>query len=202
MINFLKNLFTKQNELTERKSKNTYGLKQEDLDFFYYLYGLEQNERMVALSGFRYLIDNFKSDETQLNLNSELKSFLKEVYEKQTNFYETIINVNDFKIINAFLHDKRYVSSSRHPKQIEEIKLQMKQMDCLFKEIKQFYPIQTEKCNLEKQLDKRFFDLEKYEQLKLKFPFIQYVDLDCYLDRNQKIINELKDLRFNGFPKS
>lgn len=201
MINFLKNLFKKQNDLQDTKSKNTYGLDQEDLDFFYYLCGLEQDERMMALSGFRYLMFNFiKPDLTKLD--SELKIFITEVYEKQTDFYDTIINVNDFKIINAFLYNKSYVSSYRHPKQIEEIKQQIKQMDCLFKEIEQFYPIQTEKCNLEKQLDERFFNLEKYEQLKLKFPFIQYVDLTDYIDRNQKIINELKDLRFNGFPKS
>ena len=74
-------------------------------------------------------------------------------------------------------------------------------MNCLFKEIEQLYPVETENCNLKEQLTKRFFDLEKYEQLKLKFPFIQYVDLKDYLDRNKKIINELKYVRFNGFPK-
>lgn len=59
MINFLKNLFKKQKDLvepkskadcSEMKSKNTYGLKQDDIDFFYYLYGLDQDEKMVVLS--------------------------------------------------------------------------------------------------------------------------------------------------------
>ena len=213
MINFLKNLFKKQKDLVETKSKvdclemkskNTYGLKQDDIDFFYYLYGLDQDEKMVVLSGFKYLtnhylMSNLKPDVTKLN--SELRIFLTEVYEKQTEFYETIINVNDFKIINIFLNDKNYVSTYRQPKQIEEIKQQIKQMSCLFKEIEQLYPVETENCNLKEQLTERFFDLEKYEQLKLKFPFIQYVDLKDYLDRNKKIINELKYVRFNGFPK-
>lgn len=213
MINLLKNLFKKQKDLvetkskvdcSEMKSKNTYGLKQDDIDFFYYLYGLDQDEKMVVLSGFKYLtnhylMSNLKPDVTKLN--SELRIFLTEVYEKQTEFYETIINVNDFKIINIFLNDKNYVSTYRQPKQIEEIKQQIKQMNCLFKEIEQLYPVETENCNLKEQLAERFFDLEKYEQLKLKFPFIQYVDLKDYLDRNKKIINELKYVRFNGFPK-
>lgn len=213
MINLLKNLFKKQKDLvetkskvdcSEMKSKNTYGLKQDDIDFFYYLYGLDQDEKMVVLSGFKYLtnhylMSNLKPDVTKLN--SELRIFLTEVYEKQTEFYETIINVNDFKIINIFLNDKNYVSTYRQPKQIEEIKQQIKQMNCLFKEIEQLYPVETENCNLKEQLTERFFDLEKYEQLKLKFPFIQYVDLKDYLDRNKKIINELKYVRFNGFPK-
>lgn len=213
MINFLKNLFKKQKDLVETKSKvdclemkskNTYGLKQDDIDFFYYLYGLDQDEKMVVLSGFKYLtnhylMSNLKPDVTKLN--SELRIFLTEVYEKQTEFYETIINVNDFKIINIFLNDKNYVSTYQQPKQIEEIKQQIKQMNCLFKEIEQLYPVETENCNLKEQLTERFFDLEKYEQLKLKFPFIQYVDLKDYLDRNKKIINELKYVRFNGFPK-
>ena len=206
-------MFKKQKDLVETKSKvdclemkskNTYGLKQDDIDFFYYLYGLDQDEKMVVLSGFKYLtnhylMSNLKPDVTKLN--SELRIFLTEVYEKQTEFYETIINVNDFKIINIFLNDKNYVSTYQQPKQIEEIKQQIKQMNCLFKEIEQLYPVETENCNLKEQLTERFFDLEKYEQLKLKFPFIQYVDLKDYLDRNKKIINELKYVRFNGFPK-
>lgn len=61
-------------------------------------------------------------------------------------------------------------------------------MNCLFKEIEQLYPVETENCNLKEQLTERFFDLEKYEQLKLKFPFIQYVDLKIILIEIKKLL--------------
>ena len=203
MINFLKNLFKKQTCLTKEKFKNRYGLDQDDIDFFYYLSGLNQEDEAVALSGFMYLIfkSKYNINKDIIKFNSELKIFLTEVYEKQTEFYKTIINVSDFQMINEFLDKKNYVCSCQHLRQIEKFNQQVKQITCLFKEIKQLYPVQTKECNLEEQLAKHFFDFEKYEQLKLKFPFIQYVDLNEYIDKNQIFMVWLKNIRFNGFPK-
>lgn len=150
-----------------------------------------------------YLIfkSKYNIDKDIIKFNSELKIFLTEVYEKQTEFYQTIINVSDFQMINVFLDKKNYVCSCQHRKQIDKFNQQVKQITCLFKEIKQSYPVETEECNLEEQLAKHFFDFEKYEQLKLKFPFIQYVNLNGYINKNQIFMEWLKNIRFNGFPK-
>lgn len=185
---------------TLKNNKHKYELTQDDINFFHYLYKLDNDNKLIALSNIKNLI--FFETKTDLYLlNLELKVFIKEIYEKQIDCYQTIIDLSNFKIMNKILAYKEWTFSYMHPQELDILKEQINTLNFLLKEIKQHYPIQTKEYNLEQLISDYFFDFKKYEQLQSKFYFIEYVSLSKYIEENQVIIDKLKKLRFHGFPE-
>ena len=170
-----------------RQDKLNYGLNTEQIEFLKHLTYLDKNERFKALSNIEFNSRNLK--EFSEKLDFELTLFNK-VYNEKSKFYKDIFDSNDFGNI-CFIINNQYDVTYKHKKQADIILEQQQNFDCLMDEIKNVSPVQYEK-SLTINIDEFFGEKEMVD-----IPFIQYTDLSDHINNNQKIINELKNIRFD-----
>lgn len=173
--------------IKEQKNVFNYGLNPEQIEFLKHLTYLDKEERFKALSNIEFNSNNLAEFNDKLDF--ELTLFNK-VYNEKSKFYKDIFDSNDFGNI-CFIINNQYDVTYKHKKQKDIIIEQQQNFDCLMDEIKNVSPVQYEK-SLTINIDE-FFGKKEMENI----PFIQYTDLSNHINNNQKIINELKNIRFD-----
>jgi hypothetical protein len=173
--------------IKEQKNVFNYGLNPEQIEFLKHLTYLDKEERFKALSNIEFNSNNLAEFNDKLDF--ELTLFNK-VYNEKSKFYKNIFDSNDFGNI-CFILNYEYNVTDKHKKQADIILKQQQNFDCLMDEIKNVSPVQYEK-SLTINIDE-FFGKKEMENI----PFIQYTDLSKHINNNQKIINELKNIRFD-----
>lgn len=164
-----------------------YGLNPEQIEFLKYLTSLNKDERLKVLSNIKF--DSNNLEEFNNKLDFELTLFNK-VYNEKSKFYKNIFDSNDFGNI-CFIINNQYDVTYKHKNQKDIIIEQQQNFDCLMDEIQKISPVQYEKA-LTISIDDFFGEKEMAD-----IPFIEYTDLSDYINNNQKIINELKNIRFD-----
>lgn len=173
--------------IKEQKNVFNYGLNPEQIEFLKHLTYLDKEERFKALSNIEFNSNNLAEFNDKLDF--ELTLFNK-VYNEKSKFYKDIFDSNDFGNI-CFIINNQYDVTYKHKKQKDIIIEQQQNFDCLMDEIKNVSPVQYE-TSLTINIDE-FFGKKEMENI----PFIQYTDLSNHINNNQKIINELKNIRFD-----
>ena len=186
-ICFLLCIILLSNKHNRRQDKLNYGLNPEQIEFLKHLIHLDKEERFKALSNIEFNSKNLK--EFIEKLDFELTLFNK-VYNEKSKFYKDIFDSNDFGNI-CFIINNQYNVTYKHKKQKDVILKQQQKFDCLMEEIQKISPVQYEKA-LTISIDDFFGEKEMAD-----IPFIEYTDLSNYIINNQKIINELKNIRFD-----
>ena len=175
--------------IKEQKNVFNYGLNPEQIEFLKHLTYLDKEERFKALSNIEFNSNNLAEFNDKLDF--ELTLFNK-VYNEKSKFYKDIFDSNDFGNI-CFIINNQYDVTYKHKKQADVILKQQQKFDCLMDEIQKISPVQYEKA-LTISIDDFFGEKEMAD-----IPFIEYIDLSNYISNNQKIINELKNIRFDCF---
>lgn len=173
--------------IKEQKNTLIYGLNPKQIEFLKHLTSLNKDERLKVLSNIEF--DSNNIEEFNEKLDFELQLFNKVCNEK-SKFYKNIFDSNDFGNI-CFILNHEYNVVDKHKKQTDIILEQQLNFDCLMDEIKNISPVQYEKLftiNIDE-----FFGKKEIENN----PFIQYTDLSNHINNNKKIINELKNIRFD-----
>ena len=173
--------------IKEQKNALIYGLNPKQIEFLKHLTSLNKDERFKALSNIEFNSKNLKEFNDKLDF--ELQLFNK-VYNEKSKFYKDIFDSNDFGNI-CFILNHEYNVTDKHKEQTDIILKQQLKFDCLMEEIKNIAPVQYEK-SLTINIDE-FFGKKEMENI----PFIEYTDLSNYISNNQKIIDELKNIRFD-----
>lgn len=173
--------------IKEQKNVLNYGLNPEQIEFLKHLIHLDKEERFKALSNIEFNSKNLK--EFIEKLDFELTLFNK-MYNEKSKFYKDIFDSNDFGNI-CFIINNQYDVTYKHKKQKDVILKQQNDFDCLMNEIQNISPVQYEKALTININD--FFG----EKEMANIPFIEYTDLSDHINNNQKIINELKNIRFD-----
>ena len=173
--------------IKEQENVFNYGLEQQQIEFLKHLTSLNKDERLKVLNNIEFDSNNIV--EFNEKLDFELQLFNK-VYNEKSKFYKNIFDSNDFGNI-CFILNYEYNVTDKHKKQADIILKQQQNFDCLMDEIKNVSPVQYEK-SLTINIDE-FFGKKEMENI----PFIQYTDLSNHINNNQKIINELKNIRFD-----
>lgn len=173
--------------IKEQKNVFNYGLNPKQIEFLKHLTSLNKDERLKVLSNIEF--DSNNIEEFNEKLDFELQLFNK-VYNEKSKFYKNIFDSNDFGNI-CFILNHEYNVADKHKKQTDIILEQQQKFDCLMEEIQKISPVQYEKA-LTISIDDFFGEKEMAD-----IPFIEYTDLSDYINNNQKIINELKNIRFD-----
>lgn len=172
-----------------RQDKLNYGLNPEQIEFLKHLTHLDKKERFKALSNIEFNSNSNNLAEFNDKLDFELTLFNK-MYNEKSKFYKDIFDSNDFGNI-CFIINNQYDVTYKHKKQKAIIIEQQQNFDCLMDEIQKISPVQYEKA-LTINIDDFFGEKEMAD-----IPFIEYTDLSDHINNNQKIINELKNIRFD-----
>ena len=173
--------------IKEQKNVFNYGLNPKQIEFLKHLTSLNKDERFKALSNIEFNSNNLAEFNDKLDF--ELQLFNK-VYNEKSKFYKNIFDSNDFGNI-CFILNHEYNVADKHKKQTDIILEQQQKFDCLMEEIQKISPVQYEK-SLTINIDE-FFGRKEMADI----PFIEYTDLSDHINNNQKIINELKNIRFD-----
>lgn len=155
-----------------------------------YLTQIDEKEKIALVKKIAPILGDIYLDEDKLleRLNSQLQ-LLNKIYQEKSNVYNSIFETEDFDIITQILHgDAEILRQYRENCYI--LDGQQYELNILLKEIQE---LQLNRLKQSEELAQQF---QSSSQLSQSL-FAHYINIDQKIQDNEKILESLKEIRFD-----